>query len=479
MTTGSPAGARSRRSAAPWHQVGAAELTCAGPTSVQHETTQLIRRIVVLSASAIVAVVALAWLLGWRGPGDVLPARPGADRQATAPPAGATGAPAQPPPTVGVVEVSPRQVPLPVAYAGRIGAPRDVEIRPRVGGLLLSREFDEGAGVKDGQVLFRIDPATFRVALARAEAQLAQARAAVRQAEDNYARVSELRQRNVASEQQLEQATGTRDQARAAVDLAQAEVEAARLNLDYTTIVSPVAGVTALTSPAVGSLIQPQQTLLTTITPLDPAYVNFSFTDQEAQDFRELNEHRAKPISEKDLTVELRFGDRSRYDKPGRIDTAAQRVDQQTGTIQARAVFPNPDGVLLPGQFVRVVIRGVTLPDALVVPERAVSQGPQGASVYVVTAANVAEARPVRLGQEVRDGFVVTSGLQPGERVVVDGVVRVKPGQLVRAVPAKPSPEGGAAAAQSSEGAPATTGSAGVGSPDGSTGGAKRSGARP
>lgn len=454
------------------------------------------RRNLVLSVVGLLVLAgAVGWGIGWQRMADLLPFGAGNRGAATAPGTGARaagGGTAQPPPEVGVVTVTPREVPLPVAYAGRIGAPRDVEIRPRVGGLLLSREFAEGGRVKAGQVLFRIDPATFRVALARVEAQLAQAQAAVRQAEDNYTRIAELRQRAVSSEQQLEQATGTRDQARAAVDLAKAEVDAARLNLDYTTIMSPIDGVTALSSPAAGSLIQPQQTLLTTITPLDPAYVNFSFTDQEAQDFRELNEHRAKPILEKDLTVELRFGDRSRYDKPGRIDTSAQRVDQQTGTIQARAVFPNPDGVLLPGQFVRVVIRGVTLPDALVVPERAVSQGPQGASVYVVTAAGIAESRPVRLGQEVRDGFVVRSGLQAGDRVVSDGVIRVKPGQPVRAVAAAPpSPAADAATATPSangggggetgpdaaDGATSTTGSAGAGASR--RGSAEKSEARP
>ncbi|MFL9826694.1 efflux RND transporter periplasmic adaptor subunit [Rhodoplanes sp. SY1] len=457
------------------------------------------RRSLVVSFAGLLAVAAVAaivgWGLGWQKVATLLPIGQGASGAATAPAGGVaspTGASPQPPPEVGIVTVTPREIPLPVTYAGRIGAPRDVEIRPRVGGLLLSREFDEGARVKAGQVLFRIDPATFRVALARVAAQLAQAQATLTQAQENFGRISELRSRNVASEQQLEQAIAARDQARAAVDLARAEVEAARLNLDYTTIVSPMDGVTALTSPAVGSLIQPQQTLLTTITPLDPAYVNFSFTDQEAQDFRELNEHRAKPILEKDLTVELRFGDRSRYDKPGRIDTSAQRVDQQTGTIQARAIFPNPDGVLLPGQFVRVVIRGVTLPDALVVPERAVSQGPQGASIYVVTAAGVAEARPVRLGQEVRDGFVVRSGLQPGERVVVDGVIRVKPGQPVRAVAAAPSPAADAAATTPSgnggrggdtgAGAAAgtsTTGSAGTGAGASGRSDAEKSEARP
>jgi len=350
--------------------------------------------------------------------------------QATVPAAAAA-----PPPQVGIVTVQPAEVPYPVEYAGRVAGFRDVEVRPRVGGLLLKREYDEGARVAQDQVLFRIDPATYEVALSRAEAQLLQAQAALRQAEENYNRIEPLARRGVSTEAQLEDARSQRDQARAGVSLAEAEVRNAKLNLDYTVVKAPVAGVTALQSPSVGTLIQAQQTLLTTITQLDPAYLNFSFTDEEGRAFRALNERREKPVSEHDLTVELHYAQEAAYSHPGRIDTAARRVDPQTGTIQARAIFPNPDGALLPGQFVRVRIQGITLPNAIVVPRQAVSQGPQGPSVYVVGDNDVAQVRPIRLGPEVAAGWVVREGLNGGERVVVDGVIRVRPGQPVRPVP--------------------------------------------
>jgi membrane fusion protein, multidrug efflux system len=218
------------------------------------------------------------------------------------------------------------------------------------------------------------------------------------------------------------------------VHLAEAEINGAKLNLSYTTINAPVAGVTALQSPSVGTLVLAQQTLLTTLTPLDPAYVSFSFTDEEGQAFREMNSRRAQPITGKDLTIDLQFGGGNRYPLPGKLDNAAQRVDPQTGTIQARAVFPNPDGSLLPGQFVRVRVSGITLPNAIVVPQRAVSQGPQGPFVYAVGPGNVAEVRPIRLGPELAEGWVVQEGLKGGERVVVDGVVRVRAGSPVRPV---------------------------------------------
>lgn len=410
------------------------------------------RRLVVALVVVVLLIVAAGLYVWIRGPEGLGPLQAwigGSSQQqqkAGGPGGAAGGGPGgrqQPPPQVGVITVTPQEVELPGEYSGRVASFRDVEVRPRVGGLLLSREYEEGGQVQADQVLFRIDPATYQVALDRAKAQLAQAQASLTQAEENYKRTAELVRRQVSSEQQLDQATAQRDQARAAVKLAEAEVEAARLNLDYTVVKAPVSGVTSLQSPAIGTLIQAQQTLLTTITPLDPAYVNFSFTEKEAQDFRELNARRATPISDKDISVELHYGDGTTYPHVGRIDQAARRVDAQTGTIQARAMFPNPDGLLLPGQFVRVVIRGVTVPDALVVPTRAVSQGPQGAFVYVVNDSNVAEQRPIRIAEQVENGWIVRSGLQPGERVVVDGIIRVKPGQPVRPVPAEPGPESG------------------------------------
>ncbi|RDI52577.1 efflux RND transporter periplasmic adaptor subunit [Microvirga subterranea] len=344
----------------------------------------------------------------------------------------AAGPPQQPPPEVGIIVAQPAEVPYPVEYAGRVAGYRDVEVRPRVGGLLLKREFEEGGRVKQDQVLFRIDPATYQVALSRAEAQLLQAQAALQQAEENFGRIEPLARRGVSTEAQLAEARSQRDQGRAGVQLAQAEVENAKLNLSYTTVTAPVAGITALQSPPEGALIQAQQTLLTTISVIDPAYVNFSVTDEEARAFRNLNEQRERPITEKDLTVEILIGQSATYPDKGRIDTAAQRVDPQTGTIQVRAIFPNADGVLLPGQFVRVRLYGVTVPQAIVVPQQAVSQGPQGPSVYVLGGNNVAQVRPIRLGAELASGWIVSEGLQGGERVIVDGVIRVRPGQPVR-----------------------------------------------
>lgn len=355
----------------------------------------------------------------------------------SAPVAATAQAPAPPPPEVSVLEVKAAEVPLTIIHAGRVAGFRDVEIRPQVGGILLKREYSEGAQVKQGQVLFRIDPRTYEVAQTRANAQQAQAQATLRQAEENFRRIDELFRRGVATDKQLDDARAARDQAQASIQLAQAEIRAAELNIGYTTVNSPVAGITSLTSPPEGSLVQPQQTLLTTVTQLDPAYVNFSIPDAEYQSFQELNRRLAKPITEKDITVEVQFSDGTSYPAKGTVDVSARAIDPRTGTLQIRAIVPNPDGVLLPGQFVRVVIRGISLPDAIVIPKQAVSQGPEGPFVYVLGSNDVAQARPIRFGRELESGWVVQEGLKPGERVVADGVMRVRPGAPVRPAPPK------------------------------------------
>jgi membrane fusion protein, multidrug efflux system len=344
--------------------------------------------------------------------------------------------PPQPPPEVAVIEVRPVEAPLPVEFAGRVAGFREVEVRSRVGGPILKREYREGDRVSEGQVLFRIDPATYEVERARAEAQLAQAQAQATQAEQNFTRVQQLATRDVASRQQLDEARAQRDLTRAAAKLAEAAVNAAKLNISYTTITAPIAGVTAVESPPEGTLVIAQETVLTLITQLDPAYVDFSLTDAQYKAFRELNQRRRQPIKPEDLIVELHYGDGTVYPLTGRIEIAAKTVAPDTGTIEVRAIFPNADGAILPGQFVRIAVQGVTLPDAIVVPERAIAQGPQGASVFVVNADARAESRNVRLGPQVASGYVIEDGLRLGDRVVVDGLIRVRPGTPVKAVAA-------------------------------------------
>ena len=301
--------------------------------------------------------------------------------------------------------------------------------------MLLKREYLEGSVVDVGQVLFRIDPRTYEAALARANAQAAQAKATLIQAEENYSRQVGLAAQKVATQKSLEDAIAGRDQARANVQSTEADVQTAKLNLEFTIIKAPVKGPTSLVSPAEGTLIQAQQTLLTTITQLNPAYVNFTFTNSELRSLQEIDKSAEELFDPAHVKVELQFGDGATYAEPGTVDTRSRTVDPRTGTILTRAIFPNQDGGLLPGQFVRVKMTGITMPNAIVVPKAAISQGPLGPYVYVVEPDSVARARQVRLYRELPDGFIVRKGLAAGDRIVVDGVIRVRPGNVVKPVP--------------------------------------------
>jgi len=357
-------------------------------------------------------------------------------------PPAATAAP--PPPQVGVVELAAADVPLPLEFSGRVAGFRVVEIRAQVNGLLLKREYLEGAVVDVGQVLFRIDPRTYEAALARATAQAAQAKATLIQAEENYKRQEGLAAQKVATQKSLEDAVAGRDQARAAIQSTEADVQTAKLNLEFTVIKAPVKGPTSLVSPAEGTLIKAQDTLLTTITQLDPAYVNFTFTDSELRSLQEIDKLAEELFDPQHVKVELQFGDGATYPEPGTVDTRSRTIDPRTGTILTRAIFANHDGALLPGQFVRVKMTGITMPNAIVVPKAAISQGPLGPYVYVVEPDQVARARQVRLYRELPDGWIVRKGLAAGDRIVVDGVIRVRPGNVVKpvAVAAPPAATG-------------------------------------
>lgn len=370
-------------------------------------------------------VVAIAVVAGVVGAAGFWWSRPTPPPAATAPP---------PPPEVGIITVTEASVALPLQFAGRVAGFRVVEIRSQVSGILLKREFNEGATVKVGDVLFRIDPRTYEAALARATAQAAQAQATLIQAEENFKRQEGLAAQKVATQKAFEDAVAARDQARAAVQLTQADVDTAKLNIEFTVIKAPVSGPTSLVPPPEGTLIQAQQTVLTTITQLDPAYVNFTLTDSELRSLQEINQSQDE-LASADIKVELQFGDGAVYPHPGKVDTRSRTIDPRTGTILFRAIFPNVDNGLLPGQFVRVNITGITMPNAIVIPKAAISQGPLGAFVYVVEPDNVARARQVRLLRELDNGWIVRKGLKAGDRVVVDGVIRVRPGNLVRPAP--------------------------------------------
>jgi membrane fusion protein (multidrug efflux system) len=331
-----------------------------------------------------------------------------------------------------VSEVVSQPVPLRFQYAGRVAAFREVEIRARVSGILQEKSFVEGATVKQGAVLFRLDPAPYETALARSKAQLQQAQAQVYSTQRDADRATSLFQKGFGPEKARDDAVAASQLAKAGVAAAEAQVKADEINLGYTTIAAPIAGVARLRILAEGSLVGtgPNDSLLTRITQLDPVYVYFSFTEADLTEIRRLVRGGEGPADGR-LEARISFGDGSSYDRGGYIDFTDSSVDLQTGTVQARAVVPNPEARLSPGEFVRVSVEGITRRSAVVVPQAAVMQGPQGQFVYAVDAEDKASIRPITIGREVANGWIVEKGLQAGDRIVTEGVIKVRPGEPV------------------------------------------------
>jgi membrane fusion protein (multidrug efflux system) len=340
-----------------------------------------------------------------------------------------------PPPEVNVVRLAPRSLPVELEYVGQTAGSREVEVRARVTGILISRNFEEGARVKQGQSLYSVDPAPYRAAAARAEADLAAAQARLDQARRNAARFKPLYAEKAVSQKDFDDAVSAEAINAADVEAARARLDEVNLSLEYTKVLSPLSGIAGRSLRSEGSLVSGPEVLLTTVTRVDPIWVNFGIPDNEQLRLqREMQEGRIAAPKGGRFEVELRLADGSAYPHAGRVDFTAVSISPATGTREARAEVPNPDGWLRPGQFVRVLLRGATRPGALTVPQRAVLEGPQGKFVYVVNDKSQAEPRPVEVGEWSGEDWIVTSGLKTGERVIVDGLMKLGPGAPVKAV---------------------------------------------
>ncbi|MGQ0547072.1 MAG: efflux RND transporter periplasmic adaptor subunit [Betaproteobacteria bacterium] len=336
-----------------------------------------------------------------------------------------------PPAEVNAVTVSPRSLPVAFEYVGQTAGSREVEVRARVTGILLKRNFEEGARVKKGQSLFSIDPAPYQAALARAQADVAAAEARAQQAARNAARLRPLVAEKAVSQKDHDDAVSAAAISTADVKAAQARLAEVRLHLEYTKVESPVSGIAGRSLRSEGSLVSGPEVLLTTVVQVDPMWVNFGIPDNERS--RLEKEARAGRLTlPKRFQVELRLADGSLHPVKGMLDFTDVRVSPATGTSEARAELPNGEGALRPGQFVRVILRGAVRPDAILVPQRAVMEGPQGKFVYVVSEKGVAEARPVQVGEWSGDDWIIASGLKPGEQVITDGVMKLGPGAPVK-----------------------------------------------
>lgn len=341
-------------------------------------------------------------------------------------------------PKVQVEMVEPQDVPLSFEFSARAQGSKETEVRARVGGILLQRNYVEGSAVKEGDVLFQIDPAPFEVALSQAKAKLAQNEAQLRAAETQWERISKLFDQRIVSEKSRDEARANLDSLRASSALAKAEVDSAQLNLDYTTVKAPISGITSMETQSEGSLISAagDASLLTHITQLDPVYVIFSASENEILSLSNMVERGLirNPQNKSEIKAKIKAGDKL-YAQEGEINFINPTVDQSTGTIKLRAVFPNPDGKIRPGQFLRLMMEGLTRIDALVVPQEAVMQGSNGAYVYRVNNQNMVETVSVQAGLTTEDGgWIIDEGLKPGDKVIINGLLKVRPGMKVEPV---------------------------------------------
>ena len=364
--------------------------------------------------------------------------------------------PAPPPAQVTVTTLVPQDIEMPFAVPGRLQGSREVEVRSRVKGILQSWSYQEGEPVREGQLLFRIDPASYRAKVDNAKGVVGEAEAAVARAERDVARLTPLVEREAVSRRELDDATSARDQALAGLASARAALRSAELELSYTQVVAPVSGISGRALKSQGSLVdEGDNSLLTSIWRIDPIWALFTVSDREFARLQAELSRDGKPLQE--VEAELVLADGRVHPQRGKLNFTGTQIDVSTGSVELRAEFPNTDGALLPGLFVRVLLRGIERKGALVVPQRAVQQAPEGRFVYVVGEGDKAESRPVELDAWSGSDWIVSSGLSAGDRVIVDGALKVRPGAVVQVV----EPESAAGAAAEGN---ASAGEAGAGS---------------
>jgi membrane fusion protein, multidrug efflux system len=350
------------------------------------------------------------------------------------------------PPEVEVVRVEQRDVPIRKEWIGTLDGLVNAQIKPQVTGYLLRQTYTDGAFVKKDQLLFEIDPRTFQAALdqtkgqlANAEGQLAQAQANQIKAQNDVNRYTPLAKEQAIPQQDLDNAIQANVAAKAQVDAAKAQVQAAKaqmesaqLNLGFTKVLSLIDGIAAIAQAQIGDLVSPTS-LLTTVSTVDPIKIYFPVSEREYLDY--IKEH---PDEEKrHLALEMILANGSVYPQPGRTTLVDRQIDVKTGTLRVQGVFPNPGNVLRPGQYARIRATTSTRRGALLVPQKAVSELQGNYQVAVVGSDNKVQIRPVKVGERVGTEWIVEQGLKPSDRVVAEGIQKVRAGEAVNPTPLK------------------------------------------
>lgn len=337
-------------------------------------------------------------------------------------------------PAVDVVEVAPQKVELSTALPGRTAAYHVAQVRPQVSGVLLERKFEEGARVEQGQQLYQIDPAIYEADVASAEAEIERAKAVLKSSELRYQRFKELLSENAISQDEFDTAEATYFENKAALALAETQLKRARINLQYTRVNAPIDGIVGRSNFTVGALLtasQPEP--LVTINQLDPIYVDISQSSKAFLQLKaDIESGRIQANPQGNAPVSLSLNGLS-YQQQGELLFSEVTVDENTGSILLRAKFPNPDNDLYPGMFVRAIVSEGSLAKALLLPQQAVTRDPRGRPyVMVVTKDNKVEQRMIETERALGSDWLVSSGIESGERVVTSGLQNVRPGDSVR-----------------------------------------------
>jgi RND family efflux transporter MFP subunit len=341
-----------------------------------------------------------------------------------------------PPPDVQVAEVTKQKVPIIMTFSGTVKSIKSVDIIPRVSGYIEQRYFEEGTVVNDGDPLYLIDPRTYQATLDAEKAQLEEHEASAKFWKSEERRYTKLAKAGAGSVEDKEKAIARRGEVLAMIDEDKANIENAGLDLSFTNITAPFSGRIQETKINVGQLVHEQQDVLTTLKQIDPIYVIFNVSRRQVDRIQRLRREGLAFDSWKDFKVEVELADRSLYATPGKLNFISAQIDPTTDTLEFRAVFPNPFDelahiALIPGQYVPVRLTVGVDPNTFLIPSPALVQSQVGTQVYVVNKDNKVESRTVEVGQAYKQQWIIKKGLEKGERVIYDGLQKVRPGAIV------------------------------------------------
>jgi len=361
--------------------------------------------------------------------------------------------PAIPPPLVKVWKITQGDAPYPGQYQGQTQGSRAAQVVARVQGVIQKRVYEEGGMVDAGELLFQLEPDTYKAAVDNARGALAQAEAQFDRANREWARIRPLYAKNAVSQKDRDNALSDYNAAQANVVAAKAALQTAQINLDYCSVLSPVRGLTGKEAYTAGNFVTIGQ-VLTTVNQVDPIHVNFYVPSAFVMRLKQLEREGRLSMPQEGFNARIRLLNGMMYQREGRVTFIDTQVDPATGAVKMRAEFPNSEGLVLPGQYVRVFIDGAILKNAVLIPQKAVLQTQQGDLVMIVDKENKIEARPIQVADAIGKDFLVEKGLAVGERIVLEGVIKARPGQSVRIDEGGQAPPPGAPAKEQGKSGP-------------------------